>query len=50
MSGGETFKLLLRLMAGQFGDQDRGAAFSQLNDFKVPNGTTFAKFLQQYRV
>lgn len=50
MHGGDAFKHLLRLLASQFGEQDRGQSFTILNDFGVPSGTTFAKFLQQYKV
>lgn len=50
MAGGEAFKYLLRLIAAQFGEQDRGQAFTQLNDFGVPDGTTFSRFLQLFKV
>lgn len=41
---------MLRLIAAQFEGQERGQTFAKLNDFGVPNGTTFAKFLQQYKL
>ena len=48
--GGDAFKHLLRLIANQFGDNDRGETFTALNNFGVDNGTTFSRFLQLYRV
>ena len=48
--GGDAFKHLLRLIANQFGDNDRGQTFTALNNFGVENGTTFSRFLQLYRV
>ena len=49
-TGGDAFKHLLRLIANQFGNNDRGHMFTALNNFGVENGTTFARFLQLYRV
>ena len=48
-SGFEAFSHLVHLITLQFGEDDRGDSFTRLNSFCVPNGTTFAKFLQEYR-
>ena len=40
------FSHLLQLLTLQFGEEDRGDSFTKLNSFRVPTGTTFAKFLQ----
>jgi len=48
-SGFEAFSHLIQLMTLQFGEEDRGDSFTRLHSFRVPNGTTFAKFLQAYR-
>lgn len=49
-SGFEAFSHLIQLITLQFGEDDRGDSFTRLNSFCVPTGTTFAKFLQEYRV
>ena len=50
MNGGDAFKFLLRLLASQFGEQDHGRSFTKLNDFGVPDGTKFSRFLQLYKL
>ena len=50
IKGGGGLEMLLRLIADQCGTQDRGEAISTLNAFTVPDGNTFSKWLQLFKI